>query len=174
MESRSTLIFFTVYTLIVFFLYLFNQQLWTSKNLEVITQADSLQRKVVELQEALEQAVALEKSRREYIKAHEFDGFDATGFRVYGLLRDEEKKYTEVSAGQKFNVFPPSSIKVSDVLGERWLIVPVKGLHFVSAGESFGQIAKLYYRDAADSVLLREFNPALRVGRFIFIPFSKK
>jgi hypothetical protein len=173
MESRSTLIFFTIYTLVVFLLYLLNQQSWTAKNYKLTGELDTLKQKLSSYQDQIQQLGQKDSLQKADLAQQKFDGFDSQGFRVYGLLRDEEKRFTVESAAAKFNIFPPSSVKFSDVLGERWFIVPVKGLHWVESGETAGKIASYYYTRAADSVLILSFNPSLKAGKYIFIPFDK-
>ncbi len=174
MESRSTLIFFTTYTLVVFFLYLINQQAWTAKNHQLNRQADSLKNQIAGYRQQLSNFKKRDSLQQVALASQKFDGYDSQGFRVYGLIRDEEKRYTVESISSKFNIFPPSSVKSADVLGERWFIIPIKGLHFVETNQSSGQIARLYYRDLKDSVLIQHFNPQIKEGRFICIPFDRQ
>jgi nucleoid-associated protein YgaU len=49
----------------------------------------------------------------------------------------------------------------------------VKGTHFVRKGESASSLAKKYYNNPNDSSLIKDFNPTIKMGNMIFIPYNR-
>lgn len=173
-QEINTLLAFGIFAVLVFVLYLVNRNTWRKEEERLTMQQDSLQQKIRELEKryiSLEQAVF---EGDKFIYNHYFDSFDSNRFRVYGLLRDDKKRYTLQEVAEKFNVFTPSAIKENEVMGERWFVVPVKGLHFYAPGETIAALGSRYYEHPQDSVLIKAFNPGLSHGKFIFIPFGRQ
>jgi hypothetical protein len=153
-------------------LYVADRTAWQNEIHIQKQQLDSLNKLAMQLLPQHNSIAAVEEQRIKAIAAHRFDAFNAGDYRVYGLFRDENKQFTISQISEKYGIHNLSAIKVTDVLGERWFVVPVKGTHFVKKGENAGKIAALYYKNAADSTLILDFNTNIRVGKFIFIPFN--
>jgi hypothetical protein len=171
--SWITLVAFLAYTGFIGYLYLVK----TGSNLDLSNafnqERDSLE---VELEKYKDLYAAFEQKefqRAQSVYENQFDPFDSNNYRVYGLFRDIGKRYTAVDVAKMFHINSANAIKSSDVLGERWFIVPVKGVHYFAESETLTDIAKLYYKKPADSVLLIKFNVDAVPGRNLFIPFNK-
>ncbi|GAB4332687.1 MAG: hypothetical protein OHK0038_08510 [Flammeovirgaceae bacterium] len=167
--KQRTLLAFILFSIFILMLYFYKVDKWNI----AINKMDSLEQVANQTTKKLLLLEKQEKLKSENIKNHYFDSFDNDKYRVYGLLRDKEKKYKISEISTMFNIFNTNAIKVSEVMGEQWFIVPVKGVHFMQAGENATSLAKKYYTDAADSILIKKFNPNLEPYRHVFIPFNK-
>jgi hypothetical protein len=166
---QRTLLAFILFSIFILMLYFYKVERW---NL-AINKMDSLEQVANQSTKKLLLSEKQDKLKNENIKNHYFDSFDNDKYRVYGLLRDSEKKYKISEISTTFNIFNTNAIKVNEVMGEQWFIVPVKGVHFLQAGENATSLAKKYYTDITDSVLIKKFNPNLEPYRHVFIPFNK-
>ncbi|MBT30483.1 MAG: hypothetical protein CMO01_12565 [Thalassobius sp.] len=164
---------FTIFVAFTAYLYITNQNKWQSSSVENAHLADSLKKLTSEYQNQLEQYIANEELRTQTLKETRFDPFDSDNFRLYGLYRDVEKRYSPMEISLMFNVNNANAVKSNDVLGERWFIIPMKGVHFWEEEESLTDIASKYYEEKKDSVLISKFNLDAAPGKFIFIPFDK-
>lgn len=163
---------FLFFVALVAILYLQNKWQWENQFESQQVQLDSLEALSKDLAFQLEFLEEEEQIRIAKLRANEFDSFDEDFYRIYGLYRDRNKVLTRDVVSRKFNVFNASTIKQTDVLGERWFIVPVMGQHFMRKGETLAEITKLYYKNPADSSLILQFNPIIKASRNLFIPFS--
>ncbi|MCS6832451.1 MAG: hypothetical protein NZ521_02665 [Flammeovirgaceae bacterium] len=166
---RQTVIAFVVFVIFILMLYFNKTQRWEN----AIQKLDSLERITQQQQKKIQLLERQEKLRTENIRNYYFDSFDNDRYRLYGLLRDTEKKYKISEISTMFNIFNTNAIKVSEVMGEQWYIVPIKAVHFMQAGESATTLAQKYYTDLADSILIKKFNHQLVPYRHVFIPFNK-
>ncbi|MEM1136494.1 MAG: hypothetical protein AAGI07_11705 [Bacteroidota bacterium] len=176
LSSTSTLIniiAFTVFVAFTAYLYLTNQHKWQLSAEKNTVLVDSLKQLTAMYQDQLEKYKQNEALQTQTLKETRFDSFDSDNFRLYGLYRDVEKRYSIMDVSLMFNVNNANAIKSNDVLGERWFIIPMKGVHFWKEGETITDIAALYYDEKKDSTLISKFNLDGSAGRYIFIPFNK-
>jgi serine/threonine protein phosphatase PrpC len=166
---QRTLLAFILFSIFILMLYFYKVERWDV----AINKMDSLEQVANQTTKKVLLWERQEKLKHENIKNHYFDSFDNDKYRVYGLLRDTEKKYKISEISTLFNIFNTNAIKVNEVMGEQWFVVPIKGVHFLQAGENATSLAKKYYTDVADSVLIKKFNPSLEPYRHVFIPFNK-
>jgi len=171
--SWLTFVAFLIFAAIVVFLHLENRKYWVEDSIQANTKADSLQQSLMEMIERYDQLTQADANEIEATRSYLFDPYDSDNYRVYGLFRDRNKVYTVKEIAAKFNILPPTAIKSNDVLGERWFIIPVKGVHFMREGENLTQIAQLYYENAEDSTLIQDFNPIIESNMNLFIPFGR-
>jgi len=162
---------FLFFVALISILYLQNRHSWKNEIAEQQILIDSLTSQIQLYADRVNELEQTETTAINSIRSHTFNSFD-TDFRIYGLFKTANKSQTRESISQRFNVYNASAIKYSDVLGERWFIVPVKGIHRLKEGESLGQLATLYYKKSADSVLLHDFNPIIAPQRVVFLPFD--
>ncbi|MGB0522640.1 MAG: hypothetical protein ACPGJS_06755 [Flammeovirgaceae bacterium] len=153
-------------------LYLLNRGSWKEQAASQQLLIDSLQNHTQELSHRIAYLQKAKQQEIESIRTLSFDSFDEDQYRVYGLYRDKNKKQTLETISQKFNVYNAGAIKYSDVLGERWFIVPIKGVHFMREDETLEEISMQYYGNPADSMLIVQFNPVIKPLKSLFIPFS--
>lgn len=164
----AAFVVFVLFCATIAILYLNNRREWMRELSEARLKVDSLSLELAEIR-ALRRK---EAARIQHVREIRFDPFDADDYRVYGLYRDEEKQYSNVQMGKKFNIHPPNAIKTANILDERWHIVPIKTIHFYDGSESLTQIADFYYENPGDSILIEAFNPRMVPGKHIFIPFD--
>ena len=166
--SIASFVVFVLFGVTLAVLYFNNRMQWVSEVSRATALADSL---TIDIEEII---VLREKEAARILAAqgNNFDSYDSDDYRVYGLYRDEERKYSAVQTGAMFNVHPPSAIKTTNVLRERWHIIPVKTIHYFDGSETMGDIAKLYYQNIADSTLIPKFNQEIKPGKHLFIPFD--
>ncbi|MGF1534196.1 MAG: hypothetical protein ACFCUI_10870 [Bernardetiaceae bacterium] len=174
MERRTliTTILVFLFSALLLLLYTDNRRSWQQTHQELRQQNDSLRLAAEAMQSQIEQAQYQDSLLRKRLYESYFDPYDAEKFRVYGLYRDPARRYDASSIAERFNIETPSAVKYSRVLEEDWYIVPVKGLHWVSAGDTPEALAKRYYFSPKDADLIRAFNPTIKPGRWIFIPFN--
>ncbi|MDW7694195.1 hypothetical protein R9C00_05550 [Flammeovirgaceae bacterium SG7u.111] len=171
--SIVTFVAFVAFAGFIFYLYFFNENKWQVDTTAYKQQVDSLKNLTQELQVRLASQEEYESKRAQHVYEYRFDPFDSENFRLYGLYRDVEKKYSTLDVALMFNISNAKSIKYSDVIGERWFIVPIKGVHYYSGDETITEIAMKYYEDPADSVLITRFNLEPEADMRLFIPFGK-
>ena len=164
---------FTIFVAFTAYLYITNQNKWQTSVENNAYLADSLKELTSEYQNQLEKYQEDEELRTQVLKETRFDPFDSDNFRLYGLFRDVEKRYSSMEVSLMFNVNNANAVKSSDVLGERWFIIPMKGIHFWKEGETLTDIASMYYAEKKDSLLISKFNLDGAPGKFVFIPFDK-
>jgi len=172
MKHLISFLAITIIISLVAISYYQQKQTWQNQINTYKKQYDSLSLALHEIQEDCEKERRTMSAQITDIRKNKFDAFNTQDFRIYGLYRDEEKQYTISQIADMFNINNISAIKHSDVLGERWFIVPVKGVHFVGTNQNATSIAKLYYKTIADSTLIIAFNKKIVVGKHIFIPFE--
>ncbi|MCU0391385.1 MAG: hypothetical protein MUE81_09730 [Thermoflexibacter sp.] len=173
--SKSTLItalsvFFL--SLFIIFLFLSSKAAWMQKLKEASQGTEPLRQENITLKSKLEFYRKQDSVYAKMIAERTFDPKDIENFRMYGLFKDKGQKYTIEQVAQKFNIPNEKAIKLTEVQEDNWFIVPVKGMHFVRKAETAGSIAKKYYSDTGDSVLIKEFNPIIKMGNMIFIPYD--
>lgn len=176
LSHKTTLINIVAFALFIAFtayLYINNRNDWVEKSEKNTLLADSLSSVTSILETKVAQNDKDEAMRIEAIKNTRFDPFDSDNFRIYGLFRDVEMKYNDMKISLRFNVNNANAVKSSNVLGEKWFIVPVKGVHFWRENETLTDIAALYYLEKKDSLLISSFNLDAGPGKHVFIPFDK-
>jgi thioredoxin-related protein len=135
-------------------------------------QLKTAQEEVNEIRNASQSRLSEDSLRAKYFKTLFFDPHDEKNFRVYGLFKDREGKYSKDEIAQKFNIGQARSIEMNEVKGEKWFVVPVKTVHFVQKGETAEIIGSMYYRNKKSARLLEEFNGKIEAGKAIFVPFD--
>ncbi len=145
---------------------------WVLDNERLKKENERLSERNEFLQNRMERMQLADSLKVRSIYENYFDPYDAENFRVYGLFRDAEQNYSVKSIAEKFNIETASAVKSSVVLGEDWYIVPVKGIHFVTKGDTPESIAKRYYFSPKDADLIRAFNKEISPGKKVFIPFD--
>jgi hypothetical protein len=173
--SKATLItalsvFFL--SLFIIFLFLSSKAIWMQKIKEASTEVEPLRQENITLKSKLEFYRKQDSVYAKMTADRVFDPKDIENFRVYGLFKDRGKKYSIEEVARKFRIPNEKAVKMTEVPDGNWFIVPVKGTHFVRKAETAGSIAKKYYTDIADSVLIKEFNPIIKMGNMIFIPYN--
>ncbi len=174
--SKTTLItalsvFFL--SLFVVFLFLSSKSVWTQKIKEAEATVEPLRQENITLKSKLEFYRKQDSVYAKMVGEKVFDAKVIDNFRVYGLFKDKGQKYSIEEIAKKFNIPNAKAIKMSEVDEDNWFIIPVKGTHFVRKAESASSIAKKYYNNAADSILIKDFNPVIKMGNMIFIPYQK-
>ncbi len=164
---------FAIFVAFTVYLYTKNKTKWETEARSNIAKVDSLSDLTATLEERLVQFEKNELLRIEAIRNMRFDPFDSDNFRIYGLYRDVEKRYSDMEISLRFNINNANAVKSSNVLGERWFVVPVKGVHFWKEEETLTEIASLYYLEKKDSTLISNFNLDAGPGKHVFIPFDK-
>lgn len=179
MEKNTivTAVSVAVLTVFIIFLYLSNRSEWTYKLSKLQEVNDSLiaiqQGKGSSTGNIAADVVRADSVARSQVYKNYFDPTDFDKFRPYGIFKDTSGTYTPSSLAERFNVQPPAAIKeASRVNKSVWFIVPVKGIHLVRKGENLEKIAKYYYFNPEDAALIAEFNPSIKEGEFVFIPFN--
>ncbi len=159
-------------SLFIIFLFLSSKAVWIQKIKEVEAEVEPLRQENITMRSKLEFYRKQDSVYAAMIGGRTFDPKVLDNFRVYGLFKDKGKKYTTEDIAEKFNVPNEKAIKVSEVDGDNWFIVPVKGTHFVRKAETASTIAKKYYINVADSMLIKDFNPVIKMGNMVFIPYN--
>lgn len=159
-------------SLFIIFLFLSSKATWTQKIKEAEAEVEPLRQENITMRSKLEFYRKQDSVYASMIGGRAFDPKVLDNFRIYGLFKDKGKKYTTGEIAEKFNIPNEKSIKVSEVDGDNWFIVPVKGTHFVRKAETATNIAKKYYADMADSILIKDFNPVIKMGNMVFIPYN--
>jgi hypothetical protein len=169
---RDILTALAVFALAVLLMLLFlsNKTNWTKQIAQAQHQADSLQANLGEQYEALHTYDSLAART---LADNQYDPRAENGYRIYGLFKDPHGHYDWETLSAKFHISNPKSIKKSEADGENWFVIPVKGVHFVRPGQSATALARLYYANLADSVLITDFNGPLRPYQMAFVPFDK-
>lgn len=174
-ERFITTLAVMLFTLTIIFLFLTNKSQWIEEKNALQRQIDSLlivqRSKTGQMKDLVLHYDSLQK---QFFRNNRYDPLVSNGFRMYGLFKDAENIYTVGEVARRFNISNPKSIKMSEADGENWYIVPVKGIHMVRNKETLSAVARLYYRNPADSVLIKAFNPSFGTGQMIFIPFDKQ
>ncbi len=171
--SRSdiiTAISLFAFAVLIIILFLSNKSQWSQRIATSQHEADSLRSSVLGRYEELR---TLDSLSRRFTKDNQYDPLVENGFRMYGLFKDANDLYDPEMLANKFHISNVKSIKLIDAPDEKWYIVPVKGAHYIRPGESATSLAKMYYGNAADSVLLKAFNADFSPFRTVFIPFEK-
>lgn len=172
-DRKLTFAAFSAFFLLLMFLYLQKHGFMGMQALESQQKSDSLMLVNARYQRQLEIFSEQETNRFAKVRDNYFDAYDNQHFRIYGLFRDKARKFSENDVSVMFNIFNPNAIDSKEVMGERWFIVPVKGLHYLQPGESITEITNYYYQNPADSQLIKKFNFKVEAGRHLFIPFSQ-
>jgi hypothetical protein len=170
-EILTSLLVFAFCVLLVV-LYLANKSAWQHDLAAARQEADSLRNMWHSQSDVFSRQRQGDSLRAKLIYDNYYDPAVENDFRLYGLYKDKAGTYTIQTLARRFNISNENSIKSSEVAGEKWYIVPVKGVHLVLKGESAGSIARLYYFNPADSALIRDFNGVVRPGKMVFIPFN--
>ncbi|WP_250632712.1 hypothetical protein [Rhodoflexus caldus] len=173
LERLITTIAVMLFTLTIIFLFLVNKSQWIEEKKVMEFRYDSLKMALGGKSWKMQEALRYDSLQKQYFRNNRYDPLVSNGFRMYGLFKDFDNTYTISEVAEKFNISNPKSIKVSEADGENWYIVPVKGVHLVRPKETAASIARLYYRNSADSVLIKQFNQKISSGQMIFIPFEK-
>ena len=160
-------------SLFVIFLFLSSKSSWNQQMKETQAQVEPLRQENITLKSKLEFYRKQDSVYTQMISSRTFDAKDIENFRVYGLFKDKGQKYELEEVAKKFFVPNPKSIKLTEVGDDYWFIVPVKGTHFVRKGESASSLAKKYYNNVNDSSLIKDFNPTIKMGNMIFIPYNQ-
>lgn len=160
-------------SLFVIFLFLSSKSSWTQKMKETEAKVEPLQQENITLKSKLEFYRKQDSVYAQMIAARTFDPKDIENFRVYGLFKDKGQKYDLEEVAKKFNIPNAKSIKLTEVGDDNWFIIPVKGTHFVRKAESASSLAKKYYGNVNDSILIKDFNPTIKMGNMIFIPYNQ-
>jgi hypothetical protein len=171
-NSTQNFIAFLVFVGIIAVLFLSSKANWERKLKTSEIQIDSLLNHSKDLEARMGFMQKVESSRIKSIIGNEFDSFDAGNYRVYGLYRDASKKLNREQLSNRFNVYNAGAIQYSEVVGERWFAIPVKGIHFMQRDETLEEIAEKYYGNVKDTSLISAFNNRIEPYRNIFIPFG--
>lgn len=171
-KSLLTTLLVFAFTALLATLYLNNRSDWLSQNEALNQTNDSLMVVNQELARQIEAQQLKDSLIVGKVYQMYFDPYDAERFRMYGLFRDAERVYSTREVAEMFNIETPTAVKHSVVLDEDWYVVPVKGVHLVSQGDTPASIAKRYYFSPNDAALIKKFNGTLKPGKFIFIPFN--
>ncbi|WP_448518622.1 hypothetical protein [Rhodoflexus sp.] len=172
-ESLITTIAVMLFALTVIFLFLVNKSQWIEEKKEMQIRYDSLRIAQSGWGSKAQEALIADSLQKQYFRNNRYDPLVSNDFRMYGLFKDFDNTYTISEVAAKFNISNVRSIKVSEADGQNWYIVPVKGIHLVRPRETIGSIARYYYRNLSDSVLIKRFNQRIISGQVIFIPFDK-
>jgi len=170
--SLVNLLAFVAFAAFVSWLYLYKQGEQQVLIEKLAYQNDSLRATFGNMKERLAYYQENEFYRQQAVYDNFFDPFDSENFRVYGLYRDVTGTKTKLDIALMFNISNANSIKISEVMGERWFIVPVKGVHYMMEGENYTDLASYYYEDPADSMLIKRFNLDRGSGENLIIPFG--
>lgn len=176
--SRTTLITtMSVFFLSIFIIFLFlsSKAAWQQKIKEASVSSpeiENLRKENMTLKAKLDFYRKQDSVYTKLIAMRTFDAKDIENFRIYGLFKDKGKRYTLEEIATKFHIPNEKAIKITKVQGDNWFIVPVKGVHFVRKNETAGSIAKKYYTLLSDSVLIKEFNPTIKIDNLVFIPYG--
>lgn len=162
-----------LFTLTVILLFLVNKSRWIEEKKALQISFDSLRIAQGSRSWKAQEALLYDSLQKQFFRNNRYDPLVSNGFRMYGLFKDIQNTYTISEVAEKFNISNVKSIKVSEADGQNWYIVPVKGIHIVRPKENAGNIARLYYHNPADSVLIKAFNQKIVGGQMIFIPFDK-
>lgn len=172
-QRLITTIAVMLFTLTVIFLFLLNKSQWIEEKKLMQIRYDSLKIAQGGKSWKAQEALRYDSLQKMYFRDNRYDPLVSNGFRMYGLFKDLDNTFTISEVAEKFNVSNPKSIKVSEADGQNWYIVPVKGVHLVRPRETATSVARLYYRNLADSSLIKQFNQQVTGGQMIFIPFEK-
>ncbi|SFF50523.1 LysM peptidoglycan-binding domain-containing protein [Thermoflexibacter ruber] len=178
--SKTTLITaMSVFFLSIFIIFLFlsSKEAWQQKIKEASTyppEIEDLRKENTTLKAKLDFYRKQDSVYTKLIATRTFDAKDTENFRMYGLFKDKDKKYTPEEMAAKFNIPNEKAIKITEVQGDNWFIIPVKGVHFVRKAETASSIAKKYYTLLRDSVLIKEFNPSIKIDNLVFIPYGSE
>ena len=156
------------FALCVVFLFLQHKSHWirefqeATKNLQ--TENEAFRKQIAEYKTA-------DSLQKKFFFNTYFDSKDEKNFRLYGLLKrnDKENKVSEIA--KNFHV-PAKAIQVQEFEKEIWYIVPIKAIHWLKPNETPESLAKLYYFDKNDVRLIKEFNPKFEKGSMVYIPFN--
>lgn len=159
-------------SLFIIFLFLSSKAVWSQKIKEAEASVEPLRQENITLKSKLEFYRKQDSVYAMMVGERVFDPKVLDNFRVYGLFKDKGQQYDLGEIAEKFHIPNEKAIKVSEVDGDNWFIVPVKGTHFVRKAETASSIAKKYYTNAADSMLIKDFNPIIKMGNMIFIPYN--
>lgn len=159
-------------SLFIVFLFLSSKATWTQKIKEAEAEVEPLRQENITMRSKLEFYRKQDSVYASMIGGRTFDPKVLDNFRIYGLFKDKGKRYTIGEIAEKFNIPNEKAIKVSEVDGDNWFIVPVKGTHFVRKAETATSIAKKYYENVADSILIKDFNSVIKMGNMVFIPYN--
>ncbi|GAB4109877.1 MAG: hypothetical protein OHK0057_37150 [Thermoflexibacter sp.] len=178
--SKTTLITaMSVFFLSIFIIFLFlsSKAAWQQKIKEASTyspEIEDLRKENTMLKAKLDFYRKQDSVYTKLIAMRAFDAKDTENFRMYGLFKDKGKKYTLEEIATKFNIPNEKAIKITEVQGDNWFIIPVKGVHFVRKAETASSIAKKYYTLTRDSALIKEFNPSIKIDNLVFIPYGSE
>lgn len=178
--SKTTLITaMSVFFLSIFIIFLFlsSKAVWQQKIKEASMyppEIEDLRKENITLKAKLDFYRKQDSVYTKLIAMRTFDAKDTENSRMYGLFKDKGKKYTLEEIATKFNIPNEKAIKVTEVQGDNWFVVPIKGVHFVRKAETASSIAKKYYTLLSDSVLIKEFNPTIKMDNLIFIPYGSE
>jgi hypothetical protein len=173
MIDRNTIITtLTVFamTLFLIFLFLVNQKKSLSEIQHLKTEQEAWQKKADSLQKILSHYTAWEKQQAQAIRNTAFDALDKDNFRLYALYKDVDSKYSPRTLANDFNIENETAIKSTKIREQTWFVVPVKGVHFFQKGQTLGEVAKRYYQNDFDSVLIQRFNKNIQPNSFIALP----
>jgi len=159
-------------SLFIIFLFLSSKADWNQKIKEAEANVEPLRQENITLKSKIEFYRKQDSVYSMMIGERFFDPKVLDNFRVYGLFKDKGQKYSLGEIAKKFHIPNEKAIKVSEVDEDNWFIVPVKGTHFVRKAETASSIAKRYYANAEDSILIKDFNPVIKMGNMIFIPYN--
>jgi hypothetical protein len=178
--SKTTLITaMSVFFLSIFIIFLFlsSKAAWQQKIKEASMyppEIEDLRKENIALKAKLDFYRKQDSVYTKLIAMRTFDAKDTENSRMYGLFKDKGKKYTLEDIAAKFNIPNERAVKVTEVQGDNWFVVPIKGVHFVRKAETASSIAKKYYTLLSDSVLIKEFNPTIKMDNLIFIPYGSE
>jgi hypothetical protein len=164
-------------SIFIIFLFLSSKAAWQQKIKEASMyppEIEDLRKENIALKAKLDFYRKQDSVYTKLIAMRTFDAKDTENSRMYGLFKDKGKKYTLEDIAAKFNIPNERAVKVTEVQGDNWFVVPIKGVHFVRKAETASSIAKKYYTLLSDSVLIKEFNPTIKMDNLIFIPYGSE
>lgn len=179
MRHAYTLLAVLALLALIGFVYYGQKQSW-------LQQESDYQQKIAGLEQALKkQQVPSRKSMmvdstaamrvqemQEAVAGYRYDLQDFANFRMYGLFKDTANVWTADSLAKVFHV-DARSIAQRQAGSGHWFIVPVKGVHYVQAGETAMNISRIYYKNEKDAQLILRFNQRkVRAGHYVFVPFN--
>ncbi|GAA4829235.1 hypothetical protein [Algivirga pacifica] len=171
-NAYATFLVFSLFAALMLLLFFSYETYWEQKleSKDAIRQEEQL--KVEELIGQIKELQADKKQQINAIREEAFDPYDKKQYRMYGLFRDTKNQYSRTTVAELFNIYAPAAIESKVKMGERWFVVPVKGIHWVEKGDTAFSIAKLYYENPENHRLITRFNGKLKAGTFVFIPFE--
>ena len=170
-SSIMTALLVFVLSLFIIFLYLSSKAEWAAQIRESQEDVEPLRQENIRLRTVAASYKKQDSLQARLLFQRTFDPKDLDNSRTYGLFKDRQQQYTTADVARMFRIPNEKAVKMSELEGENWFIVPVKGVHFLRKWETATSLAKRYYPNWGDSVLIKTFNPNMKAGNYVFIPY---